>query len=451
MNLVATNRLAHALGAENFGLNSFAISYVAYFLVIVNLGYDTLIAREIAYDSSVLRRLVESAIAVRLLLAIVMAMLLLASLPALRLSWIGDTVVMIQGANLFSSAVGVTSAYQGLQRMRVVAVREFMASLINLVGILWLVRSQQSILAAAAVSAGTMMLTNIPLLVQYAFDFGAPRVRLPQGEDFRRARQSMTYFWSGLLFTVSYNMHIVLLGLMRSQAEVGLFVAGFKVFTFAIVIPQLISTLFLPRIAACTTQREERLRCCTIYMQAVLIFALPIAMLGEAMAPQILKVLFGSAYLPASTALAVLLLNGLVVSLNIGFGTPLLAVGRQTTFLRVTAAGTAIGAALYLILIPLLGIEGAALGALADEAAILGLFIRNHPEPPIPRTLDFGLRCMGAALLAAILARFAAPVVASDLAKLAVGGAVGGTAYVMALRALGVDLIQFAAELRRLP
>ena len=55
--------------------------------------------------------------------------------------------------------------------------------------------------------------------------------------------------------------------------------------------------------------------------------------------PQVLTVLFGSAYLLATTILGILMVHGLVVSINIGFGTPLIAVGRQKAYLYTMTAG----------------------------------------------------------------------------------------------------------------
>jgi O-antigen/teichoic acid export membrane protein len=237
MNLVATSRLAHALGAENFGINSFAASYLTYFLIVVNLGFETFLTREIASDKARLRALVSSVIVIRLLLAFVMVMLLIASLTVLHINALGRTVILVQGIGLFSSAIGLTCAYQGLQRMRVVAGREVFASLVNVAGILWLVHTPDDLLIAACIGVGTQILTNLAILTQYAREFGVPRIRWPTMVDFSIIRDSMGFFWSLLMITITYNTHIVMLGLMWNDTEVGLFMPGWKLFIFAIAVP----------------------------------------------------------------------------------------------------------------------------------------------------------------------------------------------------------------------
>ncbi len=454
MNLVGTSRLAHALGTTSFGINSFAVSYVAYFLVVVSLGYDTFVTREIAHDATRLRRLVDSMITMRLLLAAIVAILLVTSLFLLDLPPLIRTIVLIQGISLFSTAIGLSCVYQGLQRMRVVAAREFLASLINMIGILWLVHTPDDVVLAAWVAAGTALLTNVPLLFQYAVDYGMPKIGLPRREDWQIAQRSMTYFWSVLMISVTYNIHIVLLGLLRSHADVGLFSAGWKLFNFTVVIPNILSALFLPRIAKLTARPGERARLTELYMQTVIVCIVPITLFGCALIPQILVLIFGSNYLPASRAVALLLVNGLVVALNIGFAISLTAVGRQKTLLHVVTIGAAAGIILNLVLIPFFGFEGAAVGTLLDEMTILAMLVGSRPEISVAQTSRFLSRCLLAvvpAILVIHLVTHRLPVAEhSDLAAVVLGGAAGTMVYLLILRIMRIDLRYFALGLRSL-
>jgi O-antigen/teichoic acid export membrane protein len=176
-------------------------------------------------------------------------------------------------------------------------------------------------------------------------------------------------------------------------------------------------------------------------------------MFGSLLAPQILGLLFGPAYLQAAPVVVVLLLNALVVALNIGLGTTMLAMGRQNRFLRVVATGAGIGVVLHAVLIPLYGAEGAAIATLADEAAILLLLFRGCPEMAVPKVIDFTMRCVLAIIPAAAAVHFVPllPVVQkSNLWMVLTGGAMGSIIYALALRALRIDLRHFAADLRGL-
>lgn len=451
MGFVTTSHLAHVLGTENFGIANFSVAYISYFMIVVGLGYETFLAREIAHDSTQLVRLVNSMMSVRLVLASGMILILVVSVPFLGLSAIGRKVLLIQGFMLFTSVIALTPVYQGLQRMRVVAWREFLANLLSMVAILFLVRVPEDVVAAAYISIAVPVLTNSLLLFHYVQEFRFPRIRFPGRRELQDAHASLTLFWSMLMVTLTYNMHILLLGLMRSESEVGLFSASWKLFNFAIVLPNLISALFMPRIANQSGRPHERRESTQIYMQTVLMCAVPIVVFGEALAPQIITVLFGVAYLPALPSVALLLLNALVVSLNIGFGTPLIAVGRQRLFSRVMTTGAAFGLVFNLILIPPFGINGAAVATLIDEVAILIMLLVNRPEGSVQHAADAGLRCLLAAIPAGVIAHlvpmlpFAAN---SNLIGLLSGAGAGSAAYVLGLTLLRVDVLDFAATLK---
>jgi polysaccharide transporter, PST family len=452
MNLVSTSHLAHALGAENFGINSFATSYLAYFLIAVDLGFDTFITREVAFDRGRLETLVGTVLSVRLVFALLLSVALAASLHLLHLSAIGQLVVLIQGVSLFTAAIGLTSAYQGLQRMRVVAGREFLASFVNMAAILWFVRGPGDLIAAALITAGTQLLVNLAIVTQYVADFGMPRLRIPGAATFAELKRATTYFWSLVMITITYNTHVVLLGLMRSEREVGLFSAGWKLFIFSIAIPNLIAALFMPRLAATAGNTAERERGAELLMRAILVCSVPITLLGMAAAPQILVILFGPDYLPAAGALRYLLMNSLAVAISIGLATELTALGRQGELLRIVTVGAMAGIALNLVLIPPYGARGAALATLTDEVIIVLMLMRGRIGLPRQHTLAFGMRCLLAAIPAAIALYWftSAGPLRSEFVVLALGASGAGLVYLVGLSALQVSVLRLYRDLRQL-
>jgi O-antigen/teichoic acid export membrane protein len=422
-------------------------------MVFVSLGYEPYLTREIAHRPARMHALVSSAITMRLLLAVSMMVLLACSLFLIDISALGKLVVMIQGLALFSSAISLICVYQGLQRMHVAAGRETLASFCNLLGTLLLVHGPADLPIAACVSTGVFMLTHFLVFVQYARDFGWPSIRISRRLDFAYASRSMDFFWVMLMITVTYNTPIVVLGLIRTDEEVGLFAAGWKLLALAITAPTVISALFLPRLARLTDHYSEKSREAGLLMETILIFTIPLTLLGIALAPQILLVLFGPQYLPATDVVALLLLNGLVVSVNITLNTPLMAGRRQKESFRIVATGAVTGVVLNVALIPFWGATGAALAILIDEIVILALLVANRPEVPVRATLSFALRCLAAVIPAGFAAHFAttpAAISASPIAAFGVGGVIGAGVYLAMVWVLRVDVVRLATGLRRM-
>jgi O-antigen/teichoic acid export membrane protein len=453
MNLVTTSFMARALDTHAFGTLSFSLSYVAYFIIVVGLGYDTLVTRDVAHDPSHTRRIVEGMLAVRGLLALLCTAGMGVGLLMLDRPAAVNAAVMVQTITLFSVALGLSSVFQGLQEMRVIALREFFTSLINMAATLLLIRSPDDVVLAAAIGCVTQLLMNFMILRQYARRFGFPRLRLPRRKDLTVAHQSLTFFWLGLMIAITYNFHFVLLGLLRSDQEVGFFAVGWKLFNFAIILPNLIAALFLPRIAQLRDFPQQRRAATVAYIQATLICTVPVTMLGEGMIPQIVTALFGQNYLPASRAVDLLLVNALLVGINVAFGTPLVALGRQKELLRAVMIGAIVGIGANLLLVPWYGIRGAAIATLVNELVVFAMLVPSRPDMPLRQVLGFGLRCIGAVMPALYLAHrlVNGPLQGqSALVSVLLAGSAGFVAYLLLLRLLGIHAWRVINDLRHL-
>ena len=101
--------------------------------------------------------------------------------------------------------------------------------------------------------------------------------------------------------------------------------------------------------------------------------AIPITLAGLVLSRAVLHLLFGGNFEEATTALQILIL-ALPLHLAAGhFRTALVALGRQRLDLRLVALAAIVHVAVKLLLIPRLGITGAAWGTLVGETALLML------------------------------------------------------------------------------
>jgi O-antigen/teichoic acid export membrane protein len=120
-----------------------------------------------------------------------------------------------------------------------------------------------------------------------------------------------------------------------------------------------------------------------------LLAAVPITLGGLVLARAVLHLLFGGNFEEATTALQILIL-ALPLHLAAGhFRTAFVALGRQRLDLRLVAIAAVVHVAAKLLLIPRLGITGAAWGTLVGEAALLVLAwnagragVLSAPHPP---------------------------------------------------------------------
>jgi O-antigen/teichoic acid export membrane protein len=165
---------------------------------------------------------------------------------------------------------------------------------------------------------------------------------------------------------------VLLLGLFASKAEVGLYGGAFKLYSLGLSLGTMYFALLLPHLAA---RRAQSLPAVNTAMHAALrrtlLAATPIVVAALLLAGPVLRMLFGAGFEAATGALQILLV-ALPLNLVAGhFRTLLVATGRQRRDLGLVAIGTIVHVAAKLILIPAVGMNGAAWGTLVGEAALM--------------------------------------------------------------------------------
>lgn len=169
-----------------------------------------------------------------------------------------------------------------------------------------------------------------------------------------------------------------------------------------------------------------------------LVICLPITLTISGFAAALTVPLFGEDFRPAAEVLAVLIWYALLMMTGNMFQQGLLVQNRQRRVLLVRACGLAVNLLLLFLLLPALGVIGAALASVGAEALVLTLWLRNF------RAVGWDLRRVAprVARLAGVGALSALVMLALRAWSPVVGMAAGLLAYgagALLLRVLGRD------------
>ncbi|MFA6570695.1 MAG: oligosaccharide flippase family protein, partial [Bacteroidota bacterium] len=144
--------LARVILPEGFGIIGFATAYLMYFLLFVNLGFNTVGAREIAKDHSRTNKLVNTILTLRTIIAFVAYAVLFLTAFLLDKPMMVKWVIWISGLNLFANAFLVDWVYHGNEKMEFLALRQVITSVLNLTGIILLVHQKDDVVIAMIVT-----------------------------------------------------------------------------------------------------------------------------------------------------------------------------------------------------------------------------------------------------------------------------------------------------------
>jgi O-antigen/teichoic acid export membrane protein len=212
-------------------------------------------------------------------------------------------------------------------------------------------------------------------------------------------RDSLPVAIVGLVGSLMLNTDIVMLGWMRTAEEIGYYSATQKIIFTLYVLPTLLASAAFPVMARLAHDAQAFKAFFEKTMKASLMAALPVTVGGLITAPYIIQLFYGAPYLPATTSYLILLLT-----VPIAFATPiinnaLIAKNSQKYFLAYASIGLVSNAGLNYLLIPLWGINGAAIATLISET-ITGAFIWHKINRVSGFTVPHGLHKTAIACLA---------------------------------------------------
>jgi O-antigen/teichoic acid export membrane protein len=165
-----------------------------------------------------------------------------------------------------------------------------------------------------------------------------------------------------LVSLLNYRADLYIVALLTSTAGLGLYTVAIAAAESLLVPTQVAALVTSPHIGSLDTDAAARLasRC----VRNNLIVALLVCGVLFAVAPPVVRLLYGAAFLPVVPALRILLIGVFALSLGSPMSTYFtLKLGRPEVPLRLAAISAAICIGTALILVPRIGIAGAAIGS----------------------------------------------------------------------------------------
>jgi O-antigen/teichoic acid export membrane protein len=372
LGFATTVHLAHVLLADRFGVIVFATGVLAYAGLIVDCGFDSLGALEAARGTLPLAILVRTVISLRLLLASV-ALVVLALVTWLTpISELVRTAILLYGLSLFTNAVDLTWAFLGAERMRPAVLAELLCQSIVTVGAFLLVWEPNHVLRMPLIFLGGRGVAVIVLLSQFFCHFG----KFGLGMDFpllkRLLAAALPFSGTAVVSMISYNFDQILVGLWLGTEAAGLYGAAYRV----VLLPTMLGTAYfmalrpwLVRASVHGFHTIESLLRSSIRIVTAL--GIGVVVGGVLLAEPLITWLYGAPYQAARQPLQILLSAMALMFVSRHYRILLVAFRRQALEFKFMTAAAALNITLNVLLIPRLGLTGAALATLASEGLLL--------------------------------------------------------------------------------
>jgi O-antigen/teichoic acid export membrane protein len=198
-----------------------------------------------------------------------------------------------------------------------------------------------------------------------------------------RLRATLPLAAAGLLGTAYERIDVWVLALLKGSTSVGVYTAAYKLYDTALLPASAIAAAAVaaagPNLIANARPTAKRLA-----IRAV-VTGFPIAVVVAVISPVLLRAAFGHHYGSASTAVVILMVASLPGAALAAI-TPIAMLCRRQVVVKWIVGGLVGNVVGNLVLVPALGIRGAALAFLITETILLVAFFAVLPKPTAPAT-----------------------------------------------------------------
>ena len=360
--LLVVSRL---LGPTALGEWRFAVAVTGYLLIVSDAGLSAFAVREIARERALTPRLGWPIVVVQAAVAGVLYAVLIAGLLLAGMSGRAFAVVALLGLSAFVHALGVGHVFQAYERMSTIALVSVAATVTaTTIGLVALAATKQLVwLAAVPVAVGVV--ANVVLLRLGRRSFELPFALPTRHAVLALLRSGAPFLVAGIATQLIFSADAILIEIFRGVHELGIYAAGYAIPAQLLILTGPLMAAVYPRLASYGTAGSATL---TAAIAGVLgFFVLPLALGGAAVSDQLVGFLYGREFHRSGIVLAIAMTLPALGAFNSVLGQALATRDRQRTVMRVALLTAAFNVAANVVLLPTVGIVGAAAAVAASE------------------------------------------------------------------------------------
>jgi PST family polysaccharide transporter len=371
--------IVRIIGPDKYGVINFASVVVSYFIMLTNYAFDLTATRAIAmnkHDEQVRSQIFNEVLIARVLLFLASAAIFLVLLYVMPPLYNEKRVAVYTFLIVLSFVLTPTWLYQGMQQLYNVAIFNFITKLLFTICVVVVIRQKEDYTWQPLLISVAHILVGIGAFVWAVKKYAIKLYYVPLKKVWRHIWNERIMFFSFVSINIYVYASALILGLVRTPADVAFFAAGYRLVTImhTIVTIPLGMSLF-PYIAEnFAIGREQGLE--RIRITAPFVFYLTLLMgLGVwLLSPFIITLIYGQAFVPAIGVLRILCFLPVALGLSNLLGVQTMVnLNMDKPYSRIIVLGSVFGVALNLWLAREFNYIGGAWALLLTEILIVVL------------------------------------------------------------------------------
>ena len=375
--------IARYLGAEGFGILSFALAFTGIFGVFTDLGLDTLTVREVARDKSLASKYLGNIVVMKIFLVIITFALIALTINLLGYPQQTIKIVYLVALSVVFSAFSsiFNSIFQGYEKMEYQSLGQILSSALMLSGALFAISHGLDVIGFASIY---FMVSAVALgysFAVYTWKFSLPKIEINFSFWKSTIKEALPFGLTGIFVTIYYWTDSVMLSLMKTNEVVGWYNAAYRLIMILLFIPSIINITIFPVMSRFYVSSKDSLRFAyETYFRYMVMIGIPIGFGTTLLADRIILLIFGAEYENSIIALQILVWSSVFIFLSSAFARLLESSNKQRTITKITAINALANVIINLILIPKFSYIGASIATVITEfsALIFGIVVCSN-------------------------------------------------------------------------
>lgn len=407
LGVVSVALITRTIGSDGFGAYSTALAFLYVFSVLADFGLYSLLTREIAKPDADEEKAISTIFSTRILLLFVCTVFSFGAVAVMPYSGAVKWGVVIASLGfVFQSLSGVLmGVFQKHLRTAIPALADIAARVVQLAaaGYFFYVGGSFLHFLFIFTLGGAVQFFIVCAYVRRHAPF---RLLFEKEALVRTLKESWPMAVSAVLVLIYFKGDTLLLSVLRTPHEVGVYGVAYKILENIIFFPIMFVGLVMPLLSKYFAADKEMFR--AVFQKTfdfLTIIVLPLAVGGIYLAPEIVRILAGSGFEEAALPLRILFVAIIFIFFGALFGSTIIAIHKQKEVMYVYGAAAALNIAANFYFISRYSYTGAAATTAATELVVSScmLFIVYRATRCFPRISVCGKAggaafAMGAAL-----------------------------------------------------
>jgi len=386
--------LARAFGPIEFGHLEFVLAVMIFAMLFVDFGANPYGSREIAKAQQRIGEIVASLVGMRAILVIIaygllygFSLFFFSHSPQLR------RLTLLYGLSLFFIPFFLQFVFQGLEKMKWVAISSVIRQMVFAVGVFVVVMNIKRLWVVPCIEITAVFSLSLYCIYMLIFHVNTTGFKTNIEMIWSTFKEALPIGLSDITWAFMWYFATILLGLMTSGKEVGLFSAAFRPVMTLHTFVWLYFCNLLPSISRSVLEPKDVLDNLMHHSMTFLSWGTVfIGVIGLTMAEPLMILVFGNQFRESSAVIKILIWMIPLSSLGCHYRYSLIGYGYQKYEFIAQAAAAAVSVIMGFILIPIYAEIGAALSlviAVSVNCLIVYVFVKKniHHIPFLTRVI----------------------------------------------------------------